>query len=404
LTLAGFRRSPAIAVAAVAAGTFIDIVAYSIAIPVLPDLGLRAGISATVVGLLFGSFGLTLLVISVPMGAISDRVGRKGPIVAGLMLIAGGSLLFGFARNVAALFAARLAQGAGDAVTWVVGFALIADFYGPEERGRVMGLVMLGAGLGFMLGPSLGGWLYEMGGVQLPFMFVCGLAIADALIFLLLATPARRSEGTAVSMLHVMRVPAIAVCAIAVIAPAATLAMLEPVLGLFFKQLGMRPAQIGLLFGIAAVASTITHPISGRLSDRWGGRTLLVIGLLSAACLLPVMSAAWNGLSSAVFIVLLTTALALTVTPSLTFIADAASAAHIESFGIVYGIYNCAWAIGLMAGPSLGGFLFDRLGFQRLALIWAPVLVALAWLLGRLGRVQSDRSARAAIRGAPMRT
>src|SRR5262245_61418344 len=124
--------------------TFTDIVAYSIAVPVLPDLSRKLGASATTVGLLFASFGVTLLGVSIPMGAVSDRIGRKGPLVAGLAGLATATLLFAFSTGLPWLFAARLVQGAADAVTWVVGFALIADLYAPEERGRVSGIVMSG--------------------------------------------------------------------------------------------------------------------------------------------------------------------------------------------------------------------------------------------------------------------
>ena len=69
--------SRAVAVALVTFATFTDIVAYSIAVPVLPDLSQRLGASPTMIGLLFASFGVTLLAVSMPMGAVSDRIGRK---------------------------------------------------------------------------------------------------------------------------------------------------------------------------------------------------------------------------------------------------------------------------------------------------------------------------------------
>src|SRR5204862_4891979 len=78
------RSHRSIAVALVTFATFTDIVAYAIAIPVLPALSRKLGASPTMIGLLFASFGVTLLTVSIPMGAISDRVGRKAPIVGGL--------------------------------------------------------------------------------------------------------------------------------------------------------------------------------------------------------------------------------------------------------------------------------------------------------------------------------
>src|SRR5206468_7556352 len=94
---------------------------------------------------------------------------------------AAASLLFAFAGRLPGLFAARLVQGAGDGMTWVVGYALIADLYPPAERGRVMGLAMSGANFGFMIGPSVGGWLYEIGGARLPFITVAAAALLIAI-------------------------------------------------------------------------------------------------------------------------------------------------------------------------------------------------------------------------------
>ena len=56
-------------------------------------------------------------------------------------------------------------------------------------------------------------------------------------------------------------------------------------------------------------------------------------------------------------------AIATFVTPSLTYMAEATSEAGSQSFGVAYGLYNFAWAIGLLIGPALGGFLYERIGF-----------------------------------------
>src|SRR5262249_4540790 len=156
------RTHRSTAVALVTLATFADIVAYAIAIPVLPDLSRRLGASPTVIGLLFGSFGVTLLTVSMPMGAVSDRLGRRALMISGMAALAGATLLFAFSNGLPWLFAARLVQGAADATTWVVGFALIADLYGPTERGRMTGIVMSGTSLAIIVGPTLGGWLYEL--------------------------------------------------------------------------------------------------------------------------------------------------------------------------------------------------------------------------------------------------
>src|SRR4026208_1822217 len=94
------RSSRTAAVALVTFATFTDIVAYSIAVPVLPDLSRRLGASPTMIGLLFAAFGVTLLGVSIPIGAVSDRMGRKAPIIGGLVLLALSTIMFAFAKSL----------------------------------------------------------------------------------------------------------------------------------------------------------------------------------------------------------------------------------------------------------------------------------------------------------------
>jgi DHA1 family solute carrier family 18 vesicular amine transporter 1/2 len=378
------RNSRAIAVALVSFAAFTDLVAYSVAVPVLPDLSRRFGASPTMIGLLFASFGVTLLGVSIPIGSISDRIGRKGPMVGGLIVLALSTVLFAFADSLPWLFAARLAQGAADAVTWVVGFALIADLYGPAERGRVMGFVMSGTSFGLMIGPSLGGWLYETGGMRLPFLTVATLATAAMIGFLWLRLPTVHAAREAVPLRQLLGVRAVAICALAVVVAASTAAMLEPVVSLWLSaDLNLNPSRIGVVFGVAAVAATALHPVFGRLADRWGGRRLTMIGLIVTALMMPLLSRAWSFESAIGFYVLMGTALALVVTPSLAFMAEATSAAGVESFGVSYGVYNFAWGTGLLIGPAIGGLLFELLGFARLTFVWMPLVLATTILLAR---------------------
>lgn len=386
------RRS--LVAALITAAAFTDILAYSIAVPVLPDIGRRFGASPTMIGILFASFGLTVLTTSVPMGAISDRTGRKLPLVGGLIALAIASVFFAFAPSLSWLFAARLVQGAADAVTWVVGFAVIADLYSGDERGRVMGLVMSGTTFGFMIGPTAGGWLYEQGGPATPYLVVAALSIACAAGLAMLRLPKAPADHQPIPIATIGRVPAVAVCAIAVVVGGGTIAMLEPVLSLYLAgAIGLGPARIGLVFGAGAIVAALLHPISGRIADRIGGRQLTLFGLAAVGATLPLMASVWSFATAVAFYPIAAVAIAMLVTPSLTYMADAVSTTGERSFGVAYGIYNFAWALGLLIGPALGGFLFERMGFFRLSVVWAIVVIAVTVLLTRAGRLEASARA-----------
>jgi multidrug resistance protein len=387
-------RSPAVAIAFVTFATFVDLVAYSVAVPVLPDLTRRLGVSPTTIGFLFASFGLTVLLFSVPMGAVSDRMGRRTPMILGLVGLAVSTAIMAFADRLSWLFAARLVQGAADAITWVVGFALIADLYGATERGRVMGIVMAGSNFGFMVGPLVGGWLYEAGGTRLPFLIVAALAAVGAAGFLWLPLPSEQATREAGATVRVLRAPAVLRCALVVAVAASTIAMLEPVVSLWLaSDLGVNPARIGTLFGVAAVFSTALHPVYGRFADRWGGRRVTMAGLVATALMMPIVGSAWSFQSAMAAYILAAAAFSLVVTPSLAYMAEATSTVGVGSFGVAYGIYNFAWGLGLLLGPAIGGFLFERIGFSRLMLVWMPLLIAVIFLLSRSRQVQVPATA-----------
>jgi MFS family permease len=104
---------------------------------------------------------------------------------------------------------------------------------------------------------------------------------------------------------------------------------------------------------------------------------------------LALLGQTWSFESTIWLYVLAAATVALVITPSLVYMAEATSEAGIGSFGVAYGLYNVAWGAGLLAGPAVGGFLYERMGFSKLSLVWAPLPIVVTWLLAR---VQSQRS------------
>jgi MFS family permease len=211
------------------------------------------------------------------------------------------------------------------------------------------------------------------------------LALAGAVGFMLIRPPAGSRVRRQVSMWSVVRVPAVALCAAAVTVTGATIAMLEPILPLFFNErLGLMPARIGLLFGIAAIASIVTPFVYGPLTDRWGGRRLTLLGLILTAAWMPVMATATSFQAALVFIVVLWVAISLIVTPSLAYMAEVTAFAGGDAYGVGYGVYNTAWGVGLLGGPALGGWLYERLGFSALSVGWSAAVVVVTLALWRV--------------------
>jgi MFS family permease len=107
-------------------------------------------------------------------------------------------------------------------------------------------------------------------------------------------------------------------------------------------------------------------------------------GLAAIGAVLPILSQSWSFQSAVGVYVIAALAIATMITPSLTYMAEATASAGSPSFGVAYGLYNVAWAVGLLVGPAVGGFLYERLGFTTLTLIWAPTVVIVALVLSRV--------------------
>ena len=175
--------------------TFTDMLVYGLVVPVLPRYAVSLGASQTAIGLWFGSYATALFLFTPIFGIVSDRVGRRGPMLGGLLGLAGATLLYAFANSYTVLVLARVLQGISAAATWTAGLALLADLFPAEARGKAMGMAMAGMAVGILVGPSFGGVLYEMGGYSLPFFVATGFALLDGLARLILLRDAPHSAA-----------------------------------------------------------------------------------------------------------------------------------------------------------------------------------------------------------------
>lgn len=159
----------------------IDLIGFGIVLPILPRYAERFGASAFTIGLLAASFSVAQLVFSPIWGRLSDRIGRKPVLLISLFGTAAGSLLTGIAGSLALLFLGRVVDGASGASVSVAQ-AAAADLAAPRDRAKLMGLLGAAFGVGFVVGPALGGLAAWVGGPHLPFFIAAGLALVNALV------------------------------------------------------------------------------------------------------------------------------------------------------------------------------------------------------------------------------
>jgi MFS family permease len=165
---------------------------------VLPLLALYAadlpGATPTLIGLAMGMYGLTQALLQIPLGWLSDQVGRKPIIVSGLLLFALGSIVAATSVSIGGIILGRTLQGAGAIASTVM--AMVADLTREEQRTKAMAVVGMSIGLSFAVALVLGPVVASFGGLSAVFWFTATLAAAGiAIVIFLVPTPSITRTG-----------------------------------------------------------------------------------------------------------------------------------------------------------------------------------------------------------------
>ncbi len=156
-------------------------IGFGVCIPVLPMYAEKFGATELQNGMLVGVFSLVMFFSAPLWGRLSDRVGRRPVLIISIIGSALGYFVMGWANSLVWLFVARIIDGVsgGNVAT---AQAYIADISKPEERSKAMGLIGAAFGLGFVIGPAIGGILAAKVSPNAPFFFVAALCLINALL------------------------------------------------------------------------------------------------------------------------------------------------------------------------------------------------------------------------------
>jgi len=180
-----FRSSKIFIILTVATAVFTDIFLYGIIVPVLPyslraRVGIREDVTQRWISIFLAVYGAALLTAAPICGWFADRsTSRRVPMIVGLFLLGGATVILCLARSIAVLAVGRVLQGISASVPWVVGLALIVDTVGPDGVGQAMGYVGLSLSFAMLLAPLLGGVVFHQAGYYAVFAMAFGLIILD---------------------------------------------------------------------------------------------------------------------------------------------------------------------------------------------------------------------------------
>ena len=363
---------------------FIDLIGFGIVLPLLPSYAAAFQVSDAAIGFLVASFSLMQFLLAHWWGRLSDRIGRRPVLLVGLAGSAVSYLVFALAGSFWLLLVSRMVAGAMGA-TVNVAQAYLADVTAPERRASAMGLLGAAFGLGFVVGPALGGISSHWGDAG-PGLIASGLTGIN----LLMAwrwLPESRPGG----------VPA------AVAAPVHWTRFLAPfaavglstiaftVLYVVFplqveRALGLDRHQSAYLFVLIGLVSAVVQGgLIGRLVARYGERVLIGAGglvLAAGLALLPAALAPGAGFGPLLLALVLVAAGSATIAPSAA--ACVSRVAPAEEQGRALGLLQSVAAVARIAGPIAAGSRAATLS-PRAAFLAASGAAGLAGVSGLLG-------------------
>jgi multidrug resistance protein len=360
----------------------LDLVGFGIIVPILGRYAERFGANGLQVGLMFASFSVAQMVFAPILGRISDKVGRKPVIVFSLIGTAVGSFVTGAAGALWVLFLGRILDGASGASVAVAQGA-VADIAPPEQRARLMGMLGAAFGVGFVVGPALGG-LAALGGPHVPFYLAGSIAAVNA-VAAMIRLPETKPDTSHITEKHQRGTalsPALKRFALVGFLSMLGFAGFEATFSIWGeKQFGFTEGSASIVFvfvGVTLVA--VQGGLIGPLTQRLGSRKLLRIGLslVAVGLLLLGLSNTWPLLFVALFLLSLGQGMS---GPSGS--ALVAELAPVERRGEAIGYQQSTAAFGRVAGPVMAGALFDHVGIS------APFFVSGVLILCAVGSVWS---------------
>ena len=376
---------------------FFVMLGFGIIIPNLAYYAKDIGATPTEIAILMSIYSGMQLLFAPIWGRLSDRCGRKPAILLGLLGNAVALIGFGLAKDYVWLLVARGAAGIASAAVMPSVMAYVADVTTSEERGRGMGLMGAAMGLGFILGPAIGG---VMGRHDTPFFVAGGLSLLTCLFVLVLLpeslqkAPVGELDGeqhawiSPYQIFHwtTLKSPFNSLFLVAFFT-AFSIAGLEATFPLFIeKGWDYRQREMGWMFMImGAVVVPMQGALLGRLINRFGERRVILVGLFFNALGLALLPNAFSFVTLTVCLTITGIGNQLIRPTNSSWISKETQIGQ----GTAIGIMDAFLSLGRILGPLLGGWLYEK-GAYPYGVLAGILVIATLCLYIPLRRIGSE--------------
>ncbi len=336
----------------------LDLIGFGVVMPILPFYAQQFGANATVLGLLLTSYSAMQFLFSSLWGKLSDRIGRKNVLLITIFGSALSLTLLGLADSLFLLFAGRILSGIF-AANISVASAYVTDVTTEENRAKGMGMIGAAFGVGFLLGPALGGALSGHG-YHLPILTAAGLSGLNWLYALWrLPEPQRHHHVEDKINTSLLSNKAILKLCLTYFVFTLGVTQLESTFAFYMKDRfafdAMHVAYI--LAMMALIMITIQGGLIRQLTQKYGENLLLISGAL-------ILSVAFFFVPKSPTVALLLLPLSLASVgrglsqPALMSLVSKKAPHHMR--GGVMGTFQASASLGRVFGPVLAGTLYDH--------------------------------------------
>ena len=335
-----------------------------IASPIIPLYSSSLGASYIQIGIIGTAYGLVYAIGAVPLGRLSDKLGRKAIMVLSAALCAFAAASYSIATNVDQIMLIRAIEGLAWAAFWPSMEALTTDISHALAVGRTMGFSTASYGAGFALGALMAGALASFFSYRYTFLFYLASSILAAVIGITTihepmtkAASHQLDPSNATSRSSGLRHSANILADLISMVYSMVLMTVLTLLPVYAEGLGIEVLSIGVLMMMLWVGRITGFLNAGRISDKMGRKLVLTPSLagLAIGSFLLTVSKAWWTLVLAVIVMGLSLGALFPV--SIALISDYVPSSQ---RGVAMGMFETAAAFGMMIGPAVGGVLAER--------------------------------------------
>jgi MFS family permease len=361
--------------------------------PLGPVYAADLHLSRVQVGVLFAAASVTMVLVALPIGVVTDRLGARRLTVAAALLVALSALGQGLVHDFWLLLGSRALFGVAFGAVWTAGPALLVDARKAGRRSP-LGAVIPVAGASQAVGPAFAGIAAARFGLAVPFVAIAVVAAAAAAGLFFAPAPLAPDTAEPLDLRAMLRAardnPLVLGAAAMMAAGGFSNGVTSLLVPLRLRSNGVSVGAIGTILGVAALVYLVGGVGAGR-----AGRRLVTPGAAGAAVLALGLSLVLPALGTATWVLVafvLARSACTAVMSTIAYpLASASAAVTGLGAGVAIGLVNGAWATSTVIAPLVGGAVSqaagDRLAF---ALLLPLVLAVGAWLVrldGRQGRV-----------------